>query len=112
MRVGKLTHEMQTFVVQRLACFEDPTTVAAAVAVEFNVEITRQAVEGYDPTKRAGRTCHRSGARSSRRPAWLSSTTVLRSGSLKKLFGFGRSSASWRRPTQQETCSLWQNCSS
>ena len=53
MRVGKLTHEMQTFVVQRLACFEDPTTVAAAVAVEFNVEITRQSVEGYDPTKRA-----------------------------------------------------------
>jgi len=45
---------MQTFLVQGLACFENRTTVAAAVAVEFNVEITRQSVERYDPTKRAG----------------------------------------------------------
>jgi len=50
----KLTVEVQTFIVQQLACFDTPTTVARAVKEEFGVEVTRQLVEGYDPTKYRG----------------------------------------------------------
>lgn len=49
-----LTEEAKTFVVQQLACFETPSDVVKAVKEEFGVEITRQAVEAYDPNKRAG----------------------------------------------------------
>ena len=51
---GKLTDEMRTFVVHRLACFEEPSAVTAEIAREFGIEITRHTIEGYDPTKRAG----------------------------------------------------------
>lgn len=50
----KLTDESRAFVVQSLAMFDPPSTVAAAVRKEYGVEITPQSVEGYDPTKRAG----------------------------------------------------------
>lgn len=50
----KLTSEQQTFVVQQLAMWDSPETVAKAVREEFGVTITRQAIECYDPTKRAG----------------------------------------------------------
>lgn len=52
---SKLTREQQTFVVQSLACFDSLATVVAAVRKEFKVDITPQSIEGYDPTKRAGR---------------------------------------------------------
>ncbi len=52
---GTLSDEVKTFVVQALACFDTPSEVAKAVKVEFSVEISRQAVEAYDPTKRAGK---------------------------------------------------------
>lgn len=51
----KLTDEARTFVVQSLACFDAPSIVAAALRKEFDQQITPQSVEGYDPTKRAGR---------------------------------------------------------
>lgn len=51
---AKLTDEQRAFVVQSLACFDSPTTVAKAVKKEYGVDITAQAVEAYDPTKRAG----------------------------------------------------------
>lgn len=51
----KLTREQQAFVVQALACFDSPKVVALALKKEFDVDLTPQAVEGYDPTKRAGR---------------------------------------------------------
>lgn len=54
MAKGKLPLEVQTFVVQSLACFDSPSVVAASVKAEFGETITRQAVEGYDPTKKAG----------------------------------------------------------
>jgi hypothetical protein len=54
MAKGKLSIEVQTFVVQSLACFDSPSVVAAAVKAEFGETISRQAVEGYDPNKRAG----------------------------------------------------------
>lgn len=50
-----LTDEARTFVVQSLACHDAPSAVAAAVKRDFAVEITRQAIEAYDPTKVAGR---------------------------------------------------------
>ncbi|OHV87907.1 DUF2280 domain-containing protein [Mesorhizobium sp. ORS 3428] len=55
MAKAKLSQAARTFVVQRLACFDSPSIVAAAVKKEFGVDITRQAVEAFDPTKRAGR---------------------------------------------------------
>jgi hypothetical protein len=51
----KLTPEAQAFVVQAVACFDQPSVVAAAVNKEFGIKITPQAIEKYDPTKRAGR---------------------------------------------------------
>ncbi|OEO27917.1 hypothetical protein VW23_007200 [Devosia insulae DS-56] len=54
MAKGKLTDEVQTFVVTSLAMFDTPMTVADAVKKEFGIEITRQAVECYDPTEKAG----------------------------------------------------------
>lgn len=50
-----LSEEAKLFVVQSLACFETPSEVAKAVKEAFDVEITRQAVEFYDPNKRAAR---------------------------------------------------------
>lgn len=54
MAKGKLSEAVKTFVVQSLACFDTPSVVAAAVKKEFGEEITRQAVESYDPNKKAG----------------------------------------------------------
>jgi hypothetical protein len=53
--LSKLSREIQTFVVQSVAAFDEPSVVAAAVKDEFGIAITRQAVETYDPTKFAGR---------------------------------------------------------
>lgn len=54
MAKGKLTVEVQTFVVQSLACFDSPSVVVDAVRKEYGETITRQSIEGYDPTKKAG----------------------------------------------------------
>ena len=54
-RTRKLAVDVQRFVVCGLACFEKPTAVAAALKKEFGIAVTAQAVEAYDPTKRAGR---------------------------------------------------------
>lgn len=51
-----LTDEVKTFIVQALACFDSPSTVAAAAIKELDVSVTRQQVEKYDPTKRAGQS--------------------------------------------------------
>ena len=50
-----LTEEARTYAVQALACFDPPSVVAEAIRKEFGAKITPQAVEAYDPTKRAGR---------------------------------------------------------
>lgn len=52
---GKLTQEQRTYVVQALACFDPPGVVAKAVKEEFGVVVSLQAIEAYDPHKRAGR---------------------------------------------------------
>lgn len=53
--MAKLNREQQTYAVQALACFDSPSIVAAALRKEFNVSLTPQSVEAYDPTKKAGR---------------------------------------------------------
>lgn len=55
MAKGKLDDVARAFIVQSLACFDVPSVVVAAVKKEFGIEVSAQAVEAYDPTKRAGR---------------------------------------------------------
>lgn len=55
MKPGKLSDEAKTFIVQALACFDTPSDVAEAVRAEFGVEIAKQSIEAYDPTKVAGK---------------------------------------------------------
>lgn len=50
----KLSDEVKVFIVQAVACFDSPSTVADDVNREFGVKVSRQQVEKYDPTKRAG----------------------------------------------------------
>lgn len=53
MAKAKLSEEVKRYIVQALACFDSPSTVAAAVKKEFGIEVSRQLVETYDPNKRA-----------------------------------------------------------
>lgn len=54
--MARLTAEQKTFIVQRLACFDTPSAVAEAVKEVFGLELTRQTIQVYDPTKIAGKT--------------------------------------------------------
>lgn len=51
----KLDDEARAYVVQELAMWSPPSVVVAALKKDFGVTITPQAVEAYNPTKRAGR---------------------------------------------------------
>lgn len=51
----KLTDKHRVFIVQELACFAAPREVADLVKSRFDVDITPQAVEHYDPDKVAGK---------------------------------------------------------
>ena len=53
--MAALKEPVKIFIVQSLACFETPLQVVEAVKQDFNIEITRQQVAVYDPTKVAGR---------------------------------------------------------
>ena len=50
----RLSEDVKTFIVQALACFDTPSQVVEAVNQEFKIQISRQSVEKYDPTKVAG----------------------------------------------------------
>jgi hypothetical protein len=50
-----LPEDVKCFIITALASFDTPSQVAAAVKEEFGVEVSRQAVEGHDPNKHAGR---------------------------------------------------------
>ena len=54
--MAALKDDVKAFIVQALACFDKPTQVATAVKEEFKLDVSRQQVETYDPTKYAGRT--------------------------------------------------------
>ena len=51
--MAKLTKEVQTYIVQQLACFLTPSEVARAVKEEFDLDIDRQLAFHYDPTRNA-----------------------------------------------------------
>jgi hypothetical protein len=53
--VAKLEPKVKRYIVQALACFDTPSQVAAAVKEEFGIEMIRQHVATYDPTKVQGR---------------------------------------------------------
>lgn len=54
--MAALSEDVKVFIVQALACFDSPSQVAQAVKDQYGVTVSRQQVEGYDPTKRAGKT--------------------------------------------------------
>lgn len=48
---SKIPEDVRLFIVERLAVFDTPQIVAEAVKAEFCLQITRQIIEKYDPTK-------------------------------------------------------------
>ena len=52
--MARLKKEVQVFIVRSLAVFNTPTETALLVQEEFQLQITRQKCEAYDPTKRSG----------------------------------------------------------
>lgn len=57
--MARLKEHQKLFVVQQLARFSTPSDVAAAVKVQFGVEVSKQAVQNYDPGTHAGRKLSR-----------------------------------------------------
>ena len=53
--MAALKEPVKIFIVQSLACFETPQQVADAVKQEFKIEVGRQQVAAYDPTKPTGK---------------------------------------------------------
>ena len=53
--MAALKEPVKIFIVQSLACFETPQQVVESVKQEFNIEILRQQVALYDPTKATGK---------------------------------------------------------
>ena len=53
--MAALKEPVKIFIVQSLACFETPQQVADTVKQEFKIEVSRQQVSLYDPTKYVGR---------------------------------------------------------
>lgn len=50
----ELSDDVKRFIVSELACYETPKGVCARLIEEFDIDITRQRVHRYDPTKKAG----------------------------------------------------------
>ena len=48
---SKLTDAQRELVVERLAIFEAPTTIARGLQRDFGIRITHQAITRYDPTR-------------------------------------------------------------
>lgn len=53
--MATLKEPVKIFIVQSLACRDTPQEVADAVKQEFKIEIERQQVAAYDPTKSRGK---------------------------------------------------------
>lgn len=54
MAARKLTEEIKFFIVAQLAMWKTPSEVVDLVREEYEKEVTRQTVHGYDPTTKAG----------------------------------------------------------
>lgn len=52
--MATLNNEVKAFIVQGLATYKTPQEVSNDVNNEFGIEVSRQAIERYDPTKVAG----------------------------------------------------------
>ncbi|WP_353171305.1 DUF2280 domain-containing protein [Acinetobacter rudis] len=53
--MATLNKRQKLFIVRSLAVFNTPQETVALVKEEFNIEVTRQQCEAYDPTKRVGK---------------------------------------------------------
>lgn len=53
--MAALKNDVKAYIVQALACFDTPSQVVESVHAEFQVKITRQQVEAYDPAKASGK---------------------------------------------------------
>lgn len=51
--MARLNQAHKRFIVERLACFEEPSRIARAVKEEFGLDLDRRQVWTYDPTKPA-----------------------------------------------------------
>lgn len=56
--MAALSNDVKAFIVQALACFDTPSLVVTSVKEEFGVDVSRQQVQCYDPTKYQGRNLH------------------------------------------------------
>ena len=54
MAAKKLSDEQKRFIVQSLARFESPSELVQLLKQDYDVEVTPQALQGYDPTKTNG----------------------------------------------------------
>lgn len=52
--MARITKKVKLFIVRMLAEFETPTQAAKTVKEIFNLEVSPQQCESYDPTKRIG----------------------------------------------------------
>jgi hypothetical protein len=52
--MARITKKVKLFIVRMLAEFETPTQVSKTVKKIFNIDVTPQQCEAYDPTKRTG----------------------------------------------------------
>lgn len=52
--MSRITPAIRTYITQQLACFDSPSIVAASVKKAHGIRVSRQVIEGHDPTKRAG----------------------------------------------------------
>jgi hypothetical protein len=52
--MAMLSEDVKRFIVESLACDMTPSEVSEAVNLDFGLDVPRQQVEKYDPTKQAG----------------------------------------------------------
>lgn len=52
--MARITKKVKLFIVRMLAEFETPTQASKEVKKVFNIDVTPQQCEAYDPTKRIG----------------------------------------------------------
>lgn len=53
--MATLNKKQKLFIVQALVVFNTPQETVSLVKEEFDIDVSRQQVESYDPTKFAGR---------------------------------------------------------
>lgn len=54
--MATLSEDAKLHIVQALACFDTPTQVVESVKEEFGIDVLRNQVAQYDPTKVSGKS--------------------------------------------------------